>query len=132
MKIAALLITLVVTACATHPVAETSPDVRFGFEPVSPAVLRLTLDNGSTNQIGYNLCASTLQRREGSGWVDVPTGEICTMEIRPLQPGTDATFEKRLPAPLEAGEYRYVTSIEDPAGTPASRIATREFLITAD
>lgn len=133
MKTAALFLSLLLAACATRPIAtEVSSGVRFAFEPVSPEVLRLTLDNGSTNAIGYNLCASTLQRRDGSGWIDVPTNEICTMQILTLQPGADATFEKRLPALLEAGEYRYVTFVENPVGASSARVATREFLISPD
>jgi hypothetical protein len=77
----------------------------------------LTLRNGSAVTVGYNLCSSGLQR--GPAWEPVETGEICTMEIRQLQPGDSATFEKTLPPDLAAGEYRYTTNVYPGAVTTA-------------
>lgn len=108
-----LLAALLVAACA--PVTSTSP-IRLGAEPVAPDTIRLTLDNGTTSPIGYNLCASGLQQRSGSNWEPYHTDDVCTMELRTLNPGADATYEKRLPANLPGGEYRYVTSVESPLG----------------
>lgn len=96
-------------------------------EKVSDSTVRLTLDNGSRETIGYNLCNSQLQRRSGSDWTLVPTDDICTMELRSLRPGADATFEKRLPARLASGEYRYVTRVESPAGTPPAVVTSAPF-----
>jgi hypothetical protein len=73
----------------------------------------LTLRNDSASPVGYNLCSSALQR--GPAWEPVETGDVCTMEIRTLQPGDSATFEKTLPSDLPAGEYRYVTNIDGEA-----------------
>jgi hypothetical protein len=109
--------------------SSTAPAVRFGVEPVSAGVVRLTLDNGAPQPIGYNLCNSTLQQRSGSGWTPVATGEVCTMQLLTLNPGFDATFEKRLPAGLGAGEYRYVTSIENPLGTSQVGVTTDPFTV---
>lgn len=96
-------------------------------ERTSTGALRLTLDNGSTEPIGYNLCTSQLQRQNGNDWTNVPTDEVCTMELRTLNPGADATFEKRLPAGLPAGVYRYVTSIENPVDAKMIPVATEPF-----
>lgn len=70
----------------------------------------LTLRNGSTTPVLYNLCSSALQR--GPSWEPVETGDICTMELRTLQPGDSATFEKTLPPDLSPGGYRYVTNVD--------------------
>ena len=72
----------------------------------------LTLRNGSPVPVLYNLCSSALQRRSGATWEAVPTDEICTMELRTLESGNSATFEKTLPSTAGPGEYRYVTNVE--------------------
>lgn len=72
----------------------------------------LTLHNGSAAPVGYNLCSSGLQRATGGSWEAIETGDVCTMEIRTLDPGASATFEKTLPAGLPSGEYRYATNID--------------------
>jgi len=59
----------------------------------------------------------------------VPTDEVCTMEWRTLPAGQDATFEKRLPDNLPAGEYRYVTAVEIPLGSERVDIATAPFAV---
>ena len=97
--------------------AERLDDVRY----------RLILQNGYNGSVGYNLCASGLQRWNNSTWQAVETGEMCTMELRSLPPGQDATFEKRLPDGLAAGRYRYVTSVEIPIGTEQVAVATAPF-----
>ncbi len=73
----------------------------------------LTLRNGSAAPVGYNLCSSGLQRASGGSWEAIETDEVCTMELRILQPGGSATFEKTLPADLRPGEYRYTTNLEE-------------------
>ncbi|MFZ2492480.1 MAG: hypothetical protein WA208_13445 [Thermoanaerobaculia bacterium] len=135
MKMLLLIIALIAAACT--PVA-TAPDaqpvttgsvagVRFAVEKVSTGTIRLTLDNGAPHAIGYNLCSSELQSRSGAEWRPVPSEEMCTMQLLTLNPGHDATFEKRMPAGLPAGDYRYVTRVESPLGTPATRLATEPF-----
>jgi hypothetical protein len=72
----------------------------------------LTLRNEFGGPVGYNLCMSGLQRRASGTWEAVQTGDMCTMEIRTLDTGNSATFEKTLPDGLAAGEYRYTNSVE--------------------
>ena len=133
MRKLAFLGILLVTACTATPPAPTSQtssgsvEVRLHAERVSPGTVRLTLDNGASQPIGYNLCSSELQRPSGTSWVRVETGDVCTMEIRALNPGFDATFEKKLPSALPAGEYRYVTSVESPMGGSHMLVATAPF-----
>ena len=59
-----------------------------------------------------NLCTSALQRRTAGKWSGVETGDFCTMEIRTLQKGGIATFDKTLPEDTMAGDYRYTTNVE--------------------
>lgn len=131
MKSLTLTLVLLFAACAplsTVPPADSSTGtVHFGTDRISAGVVRLTLDNGASQPIGYNLCTSSLERKEGSSWTPVPTDEVCTMQWMSLNPGADATFEKRLPAGLAAGEYRYVTAIENPVGAPQKSMATAPF-----
>lgn len=141
MKILIFLTAFVLASCTavTPPPSQTSSSsgsgsaitagVRFGIDRVSAGVIRLTLDNGASHPIGYNLCHSQLQRRSASGWTRVDTDEVCTMQLLTLNPGFDATFEKRLPAGLAAGEYRYATSIENPLGTPQAVVTTDPFTV---
>ena len=132
MKIATLICALAL-ACA--PMSSTTPaepapsadKVLFSVEQVSPGVYRLMLDNGASHQIGYNLCSSVLERRNGTSWTRAHT-DICTADIRRLNPGADATFEKR-PGPLPAGEYRWVTRIESPLDAPPATLATGVFRV---
>ncbi|HXG59302.1 MAG TPA: hypothetical protein VNL91_09790 [Thermoanaerobaculia bacterium] len=108
----------------THP-----PPVRLEATQPSGGAVRLTLVNESAAAVGYNLCQSRLQRRSGRDWTPVQTGEVCTMELRSLPPGQRAIFDKTLPPALPAGEYRYVTSVETPAGTPQRVLASQSFTV---
>jgi hypothetical protein len=89
--------------------------------------VRLTLSNESSGPIGYNLCTSALQRRTAGKWNGVETGDICTMEIRTLQKGGIATFDKTLPEDTVSGEYRYATNV-DSNGSPMV-VASDPFVI---
>lgn len=130
MKSIAVCFALVLSACApmqtTPPPDDTRPGVRLHAERTSNGV-RLTLDNGEREPIGYNLCISRLQRQSAGGWTDVETGEVCTMHMATLNPGADATFAKLLPGNLPAGEYRYVTGVESPVGTAQKPVASNSF-----
>lgn len=84
--------------------------------PVTTAgsTMTLTLANASQQTIGYNLCTSALQTTSGA---PVPTGVVCTMELRTLQPGRTASYNYRLPANLAQGRYHFSTNVERmPAG----------------
>jgi predicted carbohydrate-binding protein with CBM5 and CBM33 domain len=110
-KMAMLLLSLAlvltgVAGCAASS-AESNDQVTLTAARTGQRVL-LTLRNGSATPVSYNLCSSTLQR--GLSWEAVETDEVCTMELRTLEPGGTATFEKTLPSELRSGEYRYVTN----------------------
>ncbi len=136
MRRIAFLLTVFLVACAPVPVSSTPPPadahasvVTLTAERIDAARVRLILQNGSNGAVGYNLCTSGLQKRNGPAWEQVGTGDICTMELRSLPPGQDATFEKRLPEDLPAGEYRYSTSVEIPMGNAQVRVATSAFAV---
>jgi hypothetical protein len=132
MKHFAVFLSVLLAACtpvtpAPQPSTLPPAGLFFTAERVGAGTIRLALDNGTSEPVGYNLCSSELQRRSGTGWTRVDTDEVCTMELRTLNPGHDATFEKRLPSGLAAGDYRYVTGVESPLGGSRVVVATEAF-----
>ena len=73
--------------------------------------LELQLRNNSQRTLGYNLCASNLERRSGQAWQPVASQRICTMELRTLAPGGEARYALALEE-LPPGEYRATTRVE--------------------
>ena len=84
--------------------------------------LELLLRNGSAQPIGYNLCASSLERRSGDGWQPVASQRVCTMELRSLPPRGEARYQLPM-VDVPPGEYRATARID---GTPAE-VATEPF-----
>ena len=78
---------------------------------VFPDKLELRLRNGGPTAVGYNLCASSLERRSAQAWQPVATQRICTMELRTLKPGEEARYSYPLDD-LPPGEYRATTRVE--------------------
>ena len=88
----------------------------------------LSLENHKDQEVGYNLCTSSLQRQAGDTWErpeaadsDIDndgTRDACTLELIHLEPDEETSYEKRLPIDLEEGTYRYQDSVvllgEDP------------------
>lgn len=127
MKRFAIALSFVLAACA--PLQSRDGDVTLRAERTSPQQVRLTLHNGSDAPVGYNLCPAVLEHETGTTWSQVGTDEICTMEIRSLPAGQSATFDKTLPTGLQPGNYRYLTNVETPAGTPQAGIASNSFAV---
>lgn len=91
---------------------EPSGDVTLSAAPARTtegASMSLTLRNGSREQLGYNLCTSALETSAGR---PVPSGRICTMELRTLEPGRNATYSYELPKTMVEGSYRFLTQVE--------------------
>jgi hypothetical protein len=86
--------------------------------------LELSLRNGSAQAIGYNLCASGLERRSEGRWQAVPTRRVCTMELRTLPPGGAARYQISL-EDVPPGEYRARARID---GNPPE-VATDPFIV---
>jgi hypothetical protein len=125
------LLLIPVVACAMPPAQtsttepQKSADITLSAEKRGSANVMLTLRNASDTAILYNLCPSQLQRRTSGGWENVPTDEMCTMELRELRPGASATFEKTLPSSAGPGDYRYQTRVHK--GETAIDVASNSF-----
>lgn len=133
MRLTTLVLAIALAACApvVRP-AQTSSSttgVVLDAERLSATSVRLQLRNGSADRAGYNLCTSALERRDGASWTAVRTDEACTMELRILEPGGTATFEKTLPSGLAAGEYRYVARVDVPLGQGQVTVASDPFRV---
>ena len=104
---------LLLAGCATSSQSGTAErDVRLGVEAAgAPGAITLVLQNRSRDEVGYNLCPSSLERRSGTDWTPVPTARVCTMELRILPPGSDARYVFELPQGITAGSYRARASV---------------------
>jgi hypothetical protein len=136
VAVAAVAACAILGACAPQP---QSSDVSAGFAEltVAPATVRagggieLTLTNRSDHSLGYNLCTSALERSQGEGWGEgVPLNEVCTMELRTLEPGASATFSGTLPATVAPGIWRVRAGIEWPLGQDQVGVASEPFEVT--
>jgi hypothetical protein len=134
VRIGILLVPALILACSA-PIPATpaaaAAAVRLTVEPEeedSTGYL-LTLENHSRRALGYNLCASVLERQTGEGWVTVPPVPVCTEERRALTPGnTDSLIHHRA-QPLEPGVYRFTTTIERPLGDKPATLSTASFAV---
>ena len=97
---------------AQPPQPEPVGDIALTVSPeetTEDSTVTLALRNGSKQQIGYNLCTSTLQTAAGR---DVPTSRVCTLELRTLEPGRTDSYRYRLPVNMAEGSYRFATQVE--------------------
>lgn len=114
------LLAIVVAACA----ACASQRVELTATVSQERLLELALRNGSAQAIGYNLCASSLERRSGDRWQPVASQRLCTMELRSLAPGGEARYRVSLEN-VPPGEYRARARID---GNPPE-VATDPFIV---
>lgn len=98
---------------------------RSSYAPGNDVLLRLT--NGTDQAVGYNLCTAALEREADAGWLPAGEAEVCTMELRGLDPGASTTYTKHLPADLPEGRYRYVAGVEHHASGHSEQPATEPF-----
>jgi hypothetical protein len=131
-----LLAVLLFAGCS--PNARSADGPTFADLTVEPAQARpggetlLSLTNRSDQEIGYNLCPAVLDRRVDGEWErhpEVPS-EICTMELRVLDPGHSDSFRHTLPATLPAGTYRFSVGVEWPLGEGRVELTTEAFEVT--
>ncbi len=95
--------------------------------------ITLTLSNRSEHDLGYNLCPVALERRVGDEWesrAERPA-EVCTMELRILNPNASATYEHTVPRELPSGTYRFRASLEWPLGGSQVSIASEPFEVAS-
>jgi len=117
------------SAALSRTAASEETNMKLEAKRTSPSTILLTLRNSSAHPAGYNLCSSALERRIDDTWTKVPTDDICTMEIRNLDSGKTATFEKHPSSSLPAAEYRYTTRVESPIGDKGVVIASDVFIV---
>lgn len=128
-----LLVAVLAAACAPLEMdGDGTAFARLGLDPTRVRAgdpITLTLTNRSDRQIGYNLCPAVLDRRVGGEWQEHPErpAEVCTMELRILEPGASDTFRHTLPATLPAGSYRFRLGVEWPLGEDRAGVASEPF-----
>lgn len=133
MRVLTLAALALLGAC--HPAirAATPPaGVSLGVEPDQVAAggsVTLLLSNRTPGGIGYNLCASALERRNGSAWEALASDRICTMELRTLASGDQVRYPMELPTGLAPGEYRFHTTIEFLDGGARGEVRSDPFWI---
>ncbi|MBW3629786.1 MAG: hypothetical protein KY464_10870 [Gemmatimonadetes bacterium] len=90
------------------------------------------LTNTFRHAIGYNLCVSTLERQRSGSWhqSELDRDGACTMELRILQPGSRATYSRRLNPALPAGEYRIRTTLENLEARTREPVVSTTFRVT--
>ncbi len=120
----------VLVGCASGQWGTTVDGIRLQaqVDPANAGNVELTLENGSSQAISYNLCTSALERSTNGGWTAVPEDRVCTMELRSLAPGETATFTATLPAGAPSGEYRYSANVEREAGGRVT-VSSNSFLV---
>lgn len=115
MKFASAALVLLSCACSSS-MQNGNPDdilLSVGGLPASPGdSVTLTLNNSSAGDIGYNLCASGLERESFGGWEALESDRVCTMELRTLPAGQQTTYTTALPDGLTPGVYRFHTTVE--------------------
>jgi hypothetical protein len=137
---AALCAVLLLSGCGTLGIG-SRPEVRdapaglnYTVQPASAVPggsAILTLHNGTAEPIGYNLCVGALERRGGGLWVPaLSAANACPPDRSTLEPGEQASAEAVLPPGLEPGDYRFVTTIDAPAGSwPLTQVRSDSFSI---
>jgi hypothetical protein len=122
-------------ACAPHePGDGPGNGLELRVEPLEVRAgdeVMLTLVNGSSHDVGYNLCPAALERQEGDDWTERPErpAEVCTMELRVLAPDASSTYRHTIPARLPAGEYRFRVGLEAPLGEGRVEVASHPFRV---
>lgn len=123
MRVVPLVFAVLLAACGPSIRGATASDaVSLHVEPTTVAAgdpVTLTLKNGSSDGVGYNLCTSVLERRSGDDWQALPSDRACTMELRILQPAQDTQYQMALDEALGPGEYRFHTVVY--LGDPPAR-----------
>jgi hypothetical protein len=139
MKLPALLVpTLLLAGCTAPPPVVVAPAepvrpgpmVGWAPEPAGPrftvepaiaapgATVTLVIHNSIANDVGYNLCMSSLEQLQSGRWVSVPDNRACTRELNIIVPGRQGRYQMRLPAILASGTYRYRTTVELQTNAP--------------
>jgi hypothetical protein len=71
----------------------------------------ISLRNRTARSLGYNLCASARERREGSSWTRIEVLRLCPDAYFELPPGAEATHPEPITPDWRPGTYRMVTTV---------------------
>jgi hypothetical protein len=93
------------------------------------ASVTLVLSNDSSEEIGFNLCPSTLERSTGETWEPVLDERVCTLELRLLDSGREARYTLDIPPGLASGRYRYRASVTRMASGTSVSLTSDTFQI---
>jgi len=97
---------------------DTSNGVTFTTEQDGYALgstVTATLANSSDEAVGYNLCFSALERRQGDDWVFAGPSIVCQAIGLQLKPGEESRYSVTLVDSLNlpsSGTYRITTDVE--------------------
>lgn len=134
MRIPVSTAAIVLLACSSSmQSADPAADITLTAAPATLAAgdtVILTLENDALEQIGFNLCASSLERQTADAWEPVQTDVVCTMELRTLETGAKADYRAALPAVLSPGRYRYTTSVEAMEAGSRHAVSSTIFTVT--
>ena len=106
-----MALTLLLTACGEVEVSLATDATEY----LPGDTVQLVLENQGTREVGYNLCFVRVERQEDGGWVYTPhldANEVCPAIQHTLKVGAEAQGTLRLPATLQAGEYRLVNDVD--------------------
>lgn len=110
-----VLVVAVLAACASNDAQSRTSGLALAVEPTPSGPgeeIALVLRNGSSSQVGYNLCTARLSQQRGEHWVVVDPRRDCTAEQQALEPGAEDRYDLQLPAELDGGSYRFSVRVE--------------------
>ena len=131
MKQMLFILALSIAACSAR--TNGTAEIELRAEPIALQAgdtATIILRNNSNVTLGYNLCPTALERKDGEAWQAIPSDRMCTMELRMLEPGQEARYQYPLPGNLIAGEYRFVTGVNRMPAGDAIGVATEPFRVT--
>ena len=108
----ALLVVVMGTGCGGG-VSLSVDRSEYALDP-SGFEVRLALSNGTTQTVGYHLCAVWLERQEGEAWAQVPRQKICDASLPQLSALGSAASTERFEPNIAPGTYRVGTTILPP------------------
>ena len=127
-----VLATAILMGCNAMRTTSDPADITLRAEPATAAPganVELILENGSTADVGYNLCTSALERVVDGNGQPVQSDRPCTMELRMLPPSQNTRYTISLPAGLAAGEYRWVARVERMSSNEMVSVTSNTFRV---
>ena len=129
IRSAGLLLLLTIAACAIPTPGKGPLAITLQAVPARDGSITLDLRNSSGKTVGYNLCASTLERNRGGAWEATGSERVCTLQIRNIAHGQSESYSY-VPQPrLVPGEYRVTTLIDVAGRERGHKVASEPFTV---